>query len=78
MTFTGLGARTLTFLFSAGGVFFVGMLFLAAVAGLIRARRAGLRILCGATLFFCLLYGFLAIWLAIGFGSGGHPPTPQS
>ena len=73
---TGLGERALTFLLSTGGLFLVGMLLLAALAGLIRGRSARLRILCGAVLILCLLYGFLLIWLSIGFGSGDHPPTP--
>ena len=75
-TLTGFTDGALTFLLSAGGVFFVGMLFLAALAGLFRARRPGVKILCGAVLALCLLYGLLLIWLSIGFGSGGRTPVP--
>ena len=74
--FTGLGERALTFLLSTGGLFFVGMLLLAALTGLIRGRNARLRILCGVILILCLLYGFLLLWLSIGFGGSGHSPTP--
>lgn len=74
--FAGFGDQVLTFLLSAGGVFFVGMLLLAALAGLIRGRSARLRIGCGVLLLLCLLYGGLLIWLAVGFGGSSRPPTP--
>ena len=75
-TLTGLGEWVLTFLLSTGGLFFVGLLLLAALAGLLRGRSARLRMVCGVVLALCLLYGLLLLWLSIGFGSGGRPPVP--
>ena len=72
----GFDDGILTFLLSTGGLFFVGMLLLAALVGLFRARRTELRIVCGVILVFCLLLGILVIWLSISFGGSSSPPTP--
>lgn len=75
-TLTGLGRQALTFLLSGGGVFLIAVLFVSALVGLFRSRSANLRLVCGMVLLLCLLYAGLLLWLTIGFGGSGGPPTP--
>ena len=77
MSITELGRHAMSFLLSTGGAVFMGVLFLAALAGLFRAKSAKTRAVCAAAILCCLLYAGLLVWLSLGFGgSGGRNPVP--
>ncbi len=69
----GLGEVFLSFLLSAGGIIFMGVLFLAALAGLFAVRNRKIQIICIVVIFLCLAYAALVVWLSIGFASNSHP-----
>jgi len=69
----GLGETFLSFLLSTGGMIFMGVLFLAALAGLFMVRNRKIQTVCIVAIFLCLAYAALVVWLSIGFASNSRP-----
>lgn len=74
----GFGEELLSFLLSTGGMIFMGLLLLAAVAVLFKTNDRRVRAACVAVIACCAAYAALIVWIVIGFGSSGHPPVPRN
>ncbi len=73
----GFGEMLLSFLLSKGGMIFMGLLLLIAIVTLFKTNDRKLRMTCVVVVVCCAAYAGLILWLAIGFGSSGHPPAPR-